>query len=322
MRFSEIIYQKAEAELKNRREQAERLADMRRKEFLGKNPELATIENEMKNAALEVIRSVGANGKSVDVSAIAKRNLEAQQARKELIVAAGYPEDYLDIPYSCKLCKDSGILNGKLCECHLALLQQLSVGELACSPMLAGSTFSTFDVNYYSDIKDPRTGYSPRDYMGGFLAMLKDYAENFTPRSNSFFFSGGTGLGKTHLALAVLNRLTQRGYSVYYSSAGSLLKQMEKERFGRSADTIEEDLFNNDLIIIDDLGAEFSTAFSQAAVNELINNAILSGKAMIIISNLSVDELEERYGQRVVSRLNSFEVITFEGEDIRQLKKY
>lgn len=321
MRFSEIIYQKAEAELKNRREQAERLADMRRKEFLGKNPELATIENEMKNAALEVIRSVGANGKSVDVSAIAKRNLEAQQARKELIVAAGYPEDYLDIPYSCKLCKDSGILNGKLCECHLALLQQLSVGELACSPMLAGSTFSTFDVNYYSDIKDPRTGYSPRDYMGGCLAMLKDYAENFTPRSNSFFFSGGTGLGKTHLALAVLNRLTQRGYSVYYSSAGSLLKQMEKERFGRSADTIEEELFNNDLIIIDDLGAEFSTAFSQAAVNELINNAILSGKAMIIISNLSVDELEERYGQRVVSRLNSFEVITFEGEDIRQLKK-
>ena len=42
---------------------------------------------------------------------------------------------------------------------------------------------------------------------------------------------------------------------------------------------------------------------------------------MIIISNLSVDELEERYGQRVVSRLNSFEVITFAGEDIRQLKK-
>ncbi len=323
MKFSELIYQKAEAELKNRREQAERLADMRRKEFLGKNPELATIEEEMKNAALEVIRSVGAKGKSVDVSAIAKRNLEAQKARKELIVAAGYPEDYLDIPYSCKLCKDSGILNGKLCECHLALLQQLSVGELACSPMLAGATFKTFDIEYYSDkIKmeaEPRL--TQREYMGGCLAMLKSYAENFSPRSNSFFFSGGTGLGKTHLALAVLNRLTQRGYSVYYSSAGSLLKQMERERFGRSADSIEEELFNNDLIIIDDLGAEFSTAFSQAAVNELINNAILSGKAMIIISNLSVDELKERYGQRVVSRLNSFEVITFEGKDIRQLKK-
>ena len=74
-------------------------------------------------------------------------------------------------------------------------------------------------------------------------------------------------------------------------------------------------------MIIDDLGAEFSTAFSEATINELINNAILTGKPMIIISNLSVDELEKRYGQRVVSRLNSFEVIEFMGEDIRQLKK-
>lgn len=321
MKFSEIIYQKAEQELRNRRQQAERLADMRRKEFIAKNPELIDIENEMKNAALDVIRSVGANGDKVDIATVARRNLEAQQAKKELIVGAGYPEDYLDIPYSCKLCKDSGVYNGKLCQCHLQLLQQLSVGELACSPMLAGSTFDTFDVKYYSTIKDRDLGYSPCDYMRGCLAMLKDYAENFTPRSGSFFFSGGTGLGKTHLALAVLNRVTQRGYTVYYSSAGSLIKQMEKERFGRSAEAIEDEVFNSDLIIIDDLGAEFSTPFAQAAINELINNAILSGKAMIIISNLSVGELEERYGQRVVSRLNSFEVIDFVGEDIRQLKK-
>ena len=70
MKFSEIIYQKAEAELKNRRQQAERLADMRRKEFLGKYPELMNIENEMKNAALDVIRSVGANGKPVDIETV------------------------------------------------------------------------------------------------------------------------------------------------------------------------------------------------------------------------------------------------------------
>ena len=69
------------------------------------------------------------------------------------------------------------------------------------------------------------------------------------------------------------------------------------------------------------LGAEFATPFAEATVNELVNNAILSGKPMIMISNLSVDELEERYGQRVVSRLNSFEVVEFIGEDIRQLKK-
>ncbi len=321
MKFSEIIYQRAENELRNRREQAEKLASMRRKEFIAKYPELIDIEDDMKNAALEVIKSVGANGKRVNISEIAKRNLDAQEAKRTLIKAAGYPEDYLDIPYTCKKCKDSGIYNGKLCECHLALLQQLSVGELACSPMLARSTFATFDVKYYSEIKDAQLGFSPREYMRGCFEMLKAYAENFTPQSNSFFFCGGTGLGKTHLALAIVNRLTQLGFSVYYNSASAIIKQLEKERFGRSADSLEEEMEKCDLVIVDDLGAEFATPFSEATINELVNNAILSGKPMIMISNLSVNELEERYGQRVVSRLNSFEVIEFIGEDIRQLKK-
>ena len=119
----------------------------------------------------------------------------------------------------------------------------------------------------------------------------------------------------------MLNRLTQRGFTVYYNSASAIIKQFEKERFGRSDGNIEEELNKCDLLIVDDLGAEFSTPFGEATINELVNNAMLSGKPMIIISNLSMKELEERYGQRMVSRLNSFEVVEFIGEDIRQIKK-
>ena len=318
MKFSDIIYSKAENILKSRREQAEKLADMRRKEFIAKYPELIDIENTMKNAALDVIRSVGTDGKRVNIYEVAKINLQAQEERKELIKKAGYPEDYLEPPYTCKKCKDSGIVNGKLCECHLAVLQQLSVSELSCSPLLARSTFDSFDLKYYSDIKDRELGFSPRDIMRGCYEMLKAYAENFTCNSNSFFFTGATGLGKTHLALAVLNKVTQNGFSVYYSSAGSIVKKLEKERFGRADESVEDEIERSDLLIIDDLGAEFATAFSQAAINELVNNAILSGKPMIIISNLSRAELEEKYGQRLTSRLNCFEIIQFVGEDIRQ----
>lgn len=321
MKFSEIIYQKAELALKNRREQAEHLCDMRRKDFIAKYPQLIDIENDMKNAALQVIKSVGGNGERLDISAIAKRNLEAQKAKADLIKQAGYPEDYLEIPYTCKKCKDSGIFNGKLCECHLQLLQQLSVGELSCSPLLAKSTFDTFDVNLYSDIKDRALGYSPREYMRGCYEMLKAYAENFTPNTNSFFFCGGTGLGKTHLALAVLNKVTSNGYSVYYNTTGKIIKQLKNESFGRSDSSIEEEINSSDLIIIDDLGAEFESDFGNASINELVNDAILNGKALIIISNLSVSELEARYGQRLTSRLNGFEVLEFTGEDIRQIRK-
>lgn len=321
MKFSEIIYMKAENELRNRKEQAERLAALRRKEFIAKYPQLIDIENEMKNAALEVISNVGAGNKKVDVSTVAKKNLQAQEKRRELIKKAGYPEDYLEIPYSCKLCNDSGIYNGKLCSCHIALLQQLSVGELSCSSMLSKSTFDTFELKYYSDIKDRELGFSYRDIMRGTCEMLKDYAENFTPHSNSFFFTGGTGLGKTHLALAVLNKVTQKGYSVYYASAGNLIKQLEKERFGRSADNVEEEIEKSDLFILDDLGAEFQTPFASATINELVNNSVIMGRPLIIISNLSNKELEDRYGQRLISRISGFEIIEFFGEDIRQLKK-
>ncbi len=320
MKFSENVYLKAEAELKKRQENAEKLADMRRKQLLIKLPELSEVENIMRDAALDVIKGLG-SGKNVDVNTLAEKNLTAQKKKRELLKNNGYPEDYLDPQYSCRLCNDSGIIDGKLCSCHLELLKKISMGEYSCSSVLAVSTFDTFDLKYYSDKKDMSLGYSPREYMEASLDFLKSYADNFNKNSGSFFFTGGTGLGKTHLSLAVMNKVTEKGYSVFYGSADNIIKQMEKERFGRSNGDIEEEIENADLLIIDDLGTEFRTAFSETAVYQLINNAILNSIPMIISSNLSITELEERYGQRVVSRLNSFEVINFIGTDIRQIKK-
>ena len=320
MKFSEDVYIKAEAELKKRRDNAEQLADMRRKQLITKFPELLEIENTIRDAALEVIKGLG-SGKTVNVESLAEKNLSAQKEKSELLKKNGYPEDYLEPQYSCKLCNDSGILGGKLCSCHLELLKKISMSEYSCSSVLAVSTFDTFDLKYYSTEKDKNTGYSPREYMEASVDFLKSYAQNFNKNSGSFFFTGGTGLGKTHLSLAVMNKVTEKGYSVFYGSADNIIKQMEKERFGRSNGDIEEEIENADLLIIDDLGTEFKTAFSETAVYQLINNAILNSKPMIISSNLSITELEERYGQRVVSRLNSFEVINFIGTDIRQIKK-
>lgn len=320
MKFSEDVYIKAEAELKKRRDNAEQLSDMRRKQLITKFPELLEIENTIRDAALEVIKGLG-SGKAVNVNSLAEKNLNAQKEKSELLKKNGYPEDYLEPQYSCKLCNDSGIINGKLCSCHLELLKKISMSEYSCSSVLAVSTFDTFDLKYYSTEKDMNLGYSPREYMEASVDFLKSYAQNFNKNSGSFFFTGGTGLGKTHLSLAVMNKVTEKGYSVFYGSADNIIKQMEKERFGRSNGDIEEEIENADLLIIDDLGTEFRTAFSETAVYQLINNAILNSKPMIISSNLSITELEERYGQRVVSRLNSFEVINFIGTDIRQIKK-
>ncbi len=321
MKFSEDVYIKAEIELKKRRENAEQLAEKRRRQILNKHPELLEIENIIRNAALEVIKGLG-SGKAVDVKDLAKKNLEAQKEKEELLTKNGYPKDYLEPQYYCKACNDSGILNGKLCPCHLELLQKISISEYSCSSILALSTFDTFDLKYYSTDKDEELGFPPRDYMTASLELIKNYVNNFHKNANSFFFLGGTGLGKTHLSLAIMNEVMKKGFNVFYDSADNMLKEMERERFSKkSLEGIEEEIDNADLLIIDDLGSEYKTAFSETAVYNLINNSILKSKPMIISSSLSLKQLEDRYGQRVVSRLNSFEIIKFKGTDIRQIKK-
>ena len=115
MKYSEIIYSKAETELKERRIHAEELAQMRRRDFSAKYPELNEIENIMKETALSVIKSVGSGGEKVDISEIAKANLEAQVKKKELLKSAGYPEDYLDDIFDCPKCKDTGYVMDVRC---------------------------------------------------------------------------------------------------------------------------------------------------------------------------------------------------------------
>ena len=85
MKYSEAIYSKAEAELKARRIKAEQLGEMRRNEIAAKYPELLEIEKIMRETALFVIRSVGAGGERVDISQLAKSNLEAQEKKRNLL---------------------------------------------------------------------------------------------------------------------------------------------------------------------------------------------------------------------------------------------
>jgi len=77
-----------------------------------------------------------------------------------------------------------------------------------------------------------------------------------------------------------------------------------------------------DLLIIDDLGTEMLTSFVQSTLYQILNTRLRSRKKTIINTNLKLDEISQRYGAQVRSRIEGeFDLLPFIGEDIRVQKK-
>ncbi|MGN0594083.1 MAG: ATP-binding protein, partial [Hominimerdicola sp.] len=165
---------------------------------------------------------------------------------------------------------------------------------------------------------------SSYEQIKNILSYCKEYADGFNENSKSLFMKGNTGLGKTHLSLSIANEVIKKGYGVIYVSAPSLVTQLEKEHFSYNKEDAktEDALLDCDLLIIDDLGTEFTTPFSTSAIYNIFNSRLLADKPIIFNTNLSLQELEKLYSQRFVSRIIGEAVrLDFFGKDIRILKK-
>lgn len=332
MAYSKEIYEKALNEIKKRRNDAEYEASQHKQELTEKYPEFAFIEAELAKTGREILGVFALPKEQADkkLQEIRKKNSEIRNSRTELLKSMGLPENYLDVNYTCTKCEDRGFIEErndekgvsygtKYCTCHLELLKKLASEKMSKSTPLELSSFEDFDLEYYS--KREENGESPYREMQRVYKSCISYAENFDLESQSLYFFGRTGLGKTHLSLAIANEAIKKGYNVIYGSVIGFLNKMEREKFGRAETFETEDiLIDADLLILDDLGAEFQTAFTTSAIYNLINSRIARGVPTIISSNLSIKELKERYPESVASRIiGNFATVEFIGSDIRQI---
>lgn len=322
MAYRRSVYIKAKNILEKRRRKAESEQEQRHNAAVSVCPEIAETEREMARFAAEAIKSVSmGNDAEQFILSLSQKNLEAQEKRKTLLKKSGFPEDYLDVKYTCPVCKDTGSHGGYYCECYLELIKQTAKEELGVAPSMKKCTFESFDLSLFSDEKDSKLLISPRRLAQGTLNFCKEYAETFSLSSRNIIMIGKTGVGKTHLSLAVANRVIDRGFDVYYASIHKIMDALQKEQFSRekAEESIADRLYESDLLVIDDLGAEFSTQFTVAALYNIVNTRLNASRPMIINTNLSVAELEERYSQRVASRIiGSSERALLIGSDIRQ----
>ena len=274
------------------------------------NPKLKDIDTKL--------ASLGANlaltALSGDSEKIAKIKQESEMLSLQKNQILKKAEVY-DIIYDCPLCNDTGYVGGKVCECVKKLANSIMLSEFTKEMPLDDCNFENFDLKYYSNKDDNRR-------MTAILKLCKEYVINFDPQSSpNLLFMGASGLGKTHLTLAIVSGVIEKGYTPIYGPCENLFSLIEKEKFTGENKGSYEAMINCDLLVLDDLGAEMSTAFSKAALYNLINTRLLSKKPTIINTNLTIKEIATRYSERVASRLiGNYNANKFLGEDIRQQK--
>ena len=298
-------------------------AALRRKEaeYDAKIAELAANSKEYK----EINTSLAALGAKVALTALSgdketlgdlqKRIVLLQKERDEIVKNAGIKA----VEYDCQLCRDTGYVSGKICDCVRQIAKGFAVGALSRDIPLCDCCFENFNLDFYPE---QMMDSFPQKRMTAILKLCKEYVINFDPKkSQSLLFTGNTGLGKTHLSLSIVNELVKKDFDVLYSSAYNLFSKMENEHFNLHTEDTYNYAINCDLLVIDDLGSEFVSPFIQTLIYNIVNTRILASKPVIINTNLEIDELETKYTARVSSRLlGNYVTKEFVGMDIRQIK--
>ncbi len=324
MGYGKDVYQAVMEKLNLQRVAAEQESRRRRDDFYAACPRAAEIERLLSHTAVQAAKAVLGSGNSGEILAkLKKNNLALQEERRQLLASAGLPEDYLQPHYQCPKCEDTGYIDGRMCSCLKELLRKEAYRRLNDSTPLSLCTFDSFSLSYYPDTSDSPDRPSPRAQIGKIFSYCRRYAANFSPDSPSLLMQGGTGLGKTHLSLSIANEAIERGFGVIYGSTQNLASSLEKERFRRdSDDETNQMLLSCDLLILDDLGTEFSTSFIDAAIYNIVNTRLMSKRPTIISTNLSLREMETRYTERFVSRIiGSYIRLFFYGSDVRQQRR-
>jgi DNA replication protein DnaC len=216
----------------------------------------------------------------------------------------------------CLKCADTGKLDGKYCECYNELAKVYAAEEINGSSAVKLHGFESVDIQLYPE--------AAREEMRAQIKVCCDFARRFGEPDNAnalgLLFVGATGLGKTHISLAIADTVIKKGRAVIYRTASEIITIMTDAYFGRGGEDEVRAFKNTDLLIIDDLGSEFAkNQYTITALFELLNYRLNHSYATVISTNLMPQDLNTRYGDRIVSRMFQLKRLFFVGKDIRNV---
>lgn len=310
-------------EYEKNKSSAEEEAYKRQLEIYKKIPRVKMIDSELGTIGLDVARSVFKEG--IDIEAIIEqkkvKSMDLRIERAELLTKNDYPRDYEAPKYSCSICCDTGYTGSVKCHCFKQKIINMHYKQSNLKNIIQKENFEMFVFDYYSIHKFEDETLSPRKNIEEVFKASVDFVGNFEDRSDNLFFYGKSGLGKTFLSNCIAKDLLDRGKLVIYQTASGLIELLKDAKFENNDYGVKEkstDIFECDLLIIDDLGTEYITDFSQMELFNIINKRLITNKKMIISTNFSLDNIFKTYPERITSRIfGSFTMYKFYGEDIR-----
>ncbi len=311
--YSYENYDKVKFEIEKRRRDAVARADARSAELRERSEELRDIDAELSGTGLLLFKTACSGG---DIAPIRERNQLLVEKRRKVIKALGFPEDYTDVKYTCETCSDTGFIGGtKMCSCFREALIKATIASSGIGELIEKQTFDNFDLDWYKGEE------SVLENMTANLAAARAYVKSFAKKRSNLLLIGKTGTGKTHISTAIAREIISQGFDVVYDSAQNIVSDFEADKFrsGYASVSKSEKYLECDLLIIDDLGTEFSSQFTVSCLYNLLNTRANRAMATIISTNLSAEELARKYEDRIYSRLVGVgtRVLVFEGRDRR-----
>ncbi|MBR0576569.1 ATP-binding protein [Proteiniclasticum sp. BAD-10] len=307
-------------DLRNKEQQA--LAQ-RKSALEAKAPELSSIETKVAKLSMELAMLNFRRAKNHDeeFQRLKGEITDLRGRRLEILTTLGYPLDYLDHHYACAKCQDTGYIRQEKCVCYKQRLIEVYHETSDFNDLARECRFKNFKLDLF-DRESAEYPLSPRENMANILESTLSYIANFDRETRNLLFFGSPGTGKTFLSGCIARELLDKGVLVVYRTADALIQNLKDVKFNDNTELLEL-LTQCDLLIIDDLGTELTTEFSKVELFNFLNMKLLKKKKMLISTNLTIENLKNKYDERIYSRLvGDFALFKFLGEDLRIKKNH
>ncbi len=294
-----------------------RLIEKRKKEIYETIPEYRDIDNKIASESIKAGLAALSTNAPADTEALTDAIEELTRKKALLLTGAGYSINYLNPPYVCPDCKDTGYIGNEVCHCFKQAMLDNTYQQSNASMLLKEENFDTLSHEYH-------TGEELTKFIEAEKAS-RNFVLNFETENTNILFKGTAGTGKSFLSNCIANELIKKGYSVIYSSSVSLFEKISSYTFSKDKSSLDnplKDIYTCDLLVIDDLGSELTNQFVCSELFSIVNERHLRDKSTVISTNLDFSEISARYTERTFSRLYSYyDIYDLSGNDVRIYKK-